>query len=40
MFWPEAKGLLNLKSKEEINLNSIENFTINKMSAEIFLIRK
>ena len=40
MYWPEAKGLLNLKSHEEINLNSAENFTINKMSADIFLIRK
>ena len=40
MFLPEAKGLFNLKSKEEINLSSINNFTLNKMSAEIFLIRK
>ena len=40
MFLPEAKGLFNLKSNEEINLSSINNFTLNKMSAEIFLIRK
>ena len=40
MFLPDAKALINLKSKEEINLNSINNFTLNKMSAEIFLIRK
>jgi hypothetical protein len=26
MYWPEAKGLLNLKSQEEINLHSVENF--------------
>jgi neopullulanase len=40
MFLPEAKGLFNLKSKEEINLNSTNSFTLNKMTAEIFLIRK
>lgn len=40
MFLPEANGLFNLKSKEEINLNSVDNIQINKMTAEIFLIRK
>jgi glycosidase len=40
MFLPEAISLLNLKSKDEINLNSINQFSINKMTAEIFLIRK
>jgi glycosidase len=40
MYWPEAERLLNLKSQEEINLISVENFIINKMSADIFLIRK
>ena len=40
MFLPEAKGLINLKSKEEINLNKINKFSLNKMTAEIFLIRK
>jgi neopullulanase len=39
-FLPEANELVNLKTKEEINLNSIDNFLINKMTAEIFLIRK
>jgi len=39
-FLPEAYGLVNLKTNEEINLNSIDNFLINKMTAEIFLIRK
>jgi len=39
-FLPEANGLVNLKTNEEINLNSIDNFLINKMTAEIFLIRK
>jgi hypothetical protein len=37
---PEAESLFNLKSKEEIVLNSIDQFYINKMTAEIFLIRK
>jgi glycosidase len=40
LFLPKAKGLVNLKSKEEIQLNSINNFSLNKMTAEIFLIRK
>jgi neopullulanase len=39
-FLPEANGLVNLKTNEEINLNSIDNFLINKITAEIFLIRK
>lgn len=39
-FLPEAKVLINLKSKEEIDLNSIEQFYLNKLTAEIFLINQ
>ncbi|HSW56071.1 MAG TPA: alpha-amylase family glycosyl hydrolase [Ignavibacteriaceae bacterium] len=39
-FLPEAEGLLNLKSQEEINLKSIDHFAMEKMTVEIFLIRK
>lgn len=39
-FLPEANGLLNLKSKEEIKLDFVDNIQINKMTAEIFLLRK
>jgi glycosidase len=38
-FVPEAKELLNLQTREEINLNSVDKFQINKMTTEIFLIR-
>ena len=40
MFLPEASGLINLKTKEEIDLSTNNQMTINKMTAEIFLIRK
>nr|MCU0364922.1 cyclomaltodextrinase C-terminal domain-containing protein [Ignavibacteriaceae bacterium] len=39
-FVPEANELVNLKTKEETNLNSVDNFNVNKMTAEILLIRK
>ena len=39
-FLPEAEELLNLKSQEEINLNSTDHFSMDKITAEIFLIRK
>ncbi|MBK9099695.1 MAG: cyclomaltodextrinase C-terminal domain-containing protein [bacterium] len=39
-FLPEANGLFNLKTKEEIKLDSVDNIQLNKMTAEIFLIRK
>jgi neopullulanase len=39
-FLPEAGILFNLKSKEEIKLYDDTQIEINKMSAEIFLIRK
>jgi hypothetical protein len=40
MFLPGADVLLNLKSNEEINLNQNAQIIINKLSAEIFLVRK
>ncbi len=40
MFLPEASGLINLKTKEELDLSTNNQMTINKMTAEIFLIRK
>jgi len=39
-FLPEAEGLLNLKSQDEINLNSVDHFALDKITADIFLIRK
>lgn len=40
MFLPEASGLLNLKSNEEIDLNLDDHLIINNTTTEIFLIRK
>jgi glycosidase len=40
MFLPGSNVLLNLKSKEEINLNQDAQIIINKLTAEIFLVRK
>ena len=40
MLLPEASGLLNLKSNEEIDLNLYDHLTINNTTTEIFLIRK
>ena len=39
-FLPEAKGLLNLKTKEDYELDLIDKFVINKEATDIFLIRK
>jgi glycosidase len=39
-FLPEVKTLVNLQSKEKFDLSSAINLSINKMTAEIFLIRK
>lgn len=39
-YLPEANEIVNLKSNTEINLKTVDRFLINKMSAEIFLIRK
>jgi len=39
-FLSEAEGLFNLKSQDEINLNSVDHFAVDKMTADIFLIRK
>ena len=39
-FLPEANELVNLKTNEEITLDSVDSIKINKMTAEIFLIRK
>ena len=39
-FLPEAKGLQNLKTKEEYKLDVLNTFSINKVAADIFLIRK
>lgn len=39
-YLPEADELLNLKTKEEIKLDAVQNIKINKMTAEIFFIRK
>jgi len=40
VFLPEVKGLLNLITKEDYEVDLIDKFTINKVTAEIFLIRK
>jgi glycosidase len=40
MFLPDFNLLLNLKSNEEINLNREEQIILNKLNAEIFLVRK
>ena len=40
MFLPEAKELINLKSKEEYNLELVEQFSVKKMTAEIFLVKQ
>jgi hypothetical protein len=37
---PGSNLLLNLKSGEEINLNQDAQITINRLTAEIFLVRK
>ena len=39
-FLPEVSGLFKLNTNEEFNLNLNDRLTINKMTAEIFLIRK
>jgi len=39
-YLPEAQGLINIKTEEKIDLHSVEKFQVNKMTAEIFLIRK
>ncbi|MEJ2105084.1 MAG: alpha-amylase family glycosyl hydrolase [Ignavibacteriaceae bacterium] len=39
-FLPEAKALLNLKTNQLINFESVGSFIINKFSAEIFLAKK
>jgi glycosidase len=39
-FLPEAQELFNLKSQEATNLNSTDHFSMDKITAEIFLIRK
>lgn len=39
-FLPEANKLVNLKTKEEIDLISIDKFMIQKMTAEIFLVKQ
>lgn len=40
MILPEAKQIMNLKTKEVVDFYQKEQFTINKLTAEIFLIRK
>ena len=40
MFLPEAKKLMNLKTKEVLDFNVTDQFTINKITAEIFLVEE
>ncbi len=40
MFLPGADFLMNLKTNEDVNLNQDSQITINKLTAEIFLVRK
>lgn len=40
MFLPGADVLMNLKTNDDVNLNQDSQITINKLTAEIFLVRK